>query len=184
MRGAPSPLALEKYTRRPFMAPLPRSAQVAGGVEPNSLVLYWMTACVSRSVIQVASGSRRSLATASMAADLNGFSRPALLHQQQSGEIGGVDHVDLRPAGVGLGQYLGGDIARAAAKILHLDAVLCLEGGDDGVDDLGIEAGVEQDACPPPSPWRYRSGRLLRGRWSAPRPRGRSASACCQPQGP
>ena len=109
------------------MAALPRSDQVAGGAEPNSLVLNWMTACVSRSVIQVPSGSRRSLATASMAADLNGFSRPALLHQQQSGEIGGVDHVDLGPAGVGLGQHLGGDVARAAAEILDLDAVLLLE---------------------------------------------------------
>ena len=74
-----------------------------------------------------------------------GLEQPALLHQQQGGEIRSIDHVGLRPAGIGLGQHLGGHVARAAAEVLHLDAVLLLEGGVDGIDDLGIEACVEHD---------------------------------------
>ena len=76
---------------------------------------------------------------------LERLEQPALLHQQQRGQVGGIDHVDLRPAGIGLGQHLGGHVARAAAEVLHLDAVLLLEGGVDGIDDLGVEARVEHD---------------------------------------
>ena len=56
-------------------------------------------------------------------------------------------HRPCRPAaaGIGLGQNLGGHVARAAAEVLHLDAVLLLEGGVDGIDDLGIEARIEDD---------------------------------------
>ena len=104
-----------------------------------------MTACVSRSVIQVPSGSRRSLATASMAVDLNGLSSPRSFISSSAAKIRGIDHVGLRPAGIGLGQHLGGHVAGAAAKVLHLDAVFLLEAGVDGIDDLGVEARVEHD---------------------------------------
>ena len=143
MRGAPSPLGLEKNTVRPLMAV--RSFQVAGGLAPNSLVLYWMTACVRRSAVQVASASRSSAATADCDVGLEGLEQPALLHEQYGREVGGIDHVDLQAPRVGLGQHLRGHIVGAASVVLHVDAVLVLERLDDGIDDLGVEARVEHD---------------------------------------
>src|SRR5262249_20641185 len=74
MRGAPSPLGLEKYTVRSCMAL--RSLQLVGGLAANSLVLYWITAWVRRSAVQVASPSRRKAATADCDWDVKGLKSP------------------------------------------------------------------------------------------------------------
>jgi hypothetical protein len=72
-----------------------------------------------------------------------GLQDAAVLHQHQGGHVRSVDDVGLQPASVGLGQHLGGDVGRAAAEIFDLDPILVGERRDDRVEDLGIQARVE-----------------------------------------
>ena len=127
------------------MAALPRSAHVAGRRRAELLGVELDDGLRQPVGDPGAVGIAQILGDGVDGRRLERFQQPALLHQQQRGEIGGIDHVDLRPAGIGLGQHLGGHVARAAAKVLHLDAVFLLEAGVDGVDDLGVEARVEHD---------------------------------------
>ena len=145
MRGAPSPLALEKKTSRPFMSALPRSAHVLGGVDPQFLRVELDDGLREPVGDPGAVGIAQFAATVSMAVDLNGLRSLRSFINSSAAKIRSIDHVGLRSAGIGLGQHLGGHVARAAAEVLHLDAVLLLEAGVDGIDDLGIKARVEHD---------------------------------------
>jgi hypothetical protein len=100
---------------------------------------------VSRSAIQVPSGSRSSAATAPVDADLMGLKKALVLHHEERREIGGIDHVSLEPTRIRLREDLRGDVGRAAAEVLDRNAMLLLESGDDGIDDLRVEACVEDD---------------------------------------
>jgi len=94
-------------------------------------------------VVQVESGSRNS--RAKCIAESERLEQPTFLHHQQGGEVGSIDHVGLRPVGIGLGEHLGGPVGRATAEKLHLDAMARARPYNGGVDGLGIEACVEHD---------------------------------------
>ena len=126
MRGAPSPLGLEKNTVRPLMAVQVLPARGRLGAELLGVVLddrlrqaIGDPGCVRRRAARL----RRQACDA----ELEGLEQPALLHQQEGGQVRGIDHVDLQAAGVGLGQHLRRDVVGAAAVVLHVDAVLVLE---------------------------------------------------------
>ena len=97
-----------------------------------------------------------------------GLEDAGVLHGEERANVGCVDDVGLNASRRGLREHLGRHVGSATTVVLDLDAVLFLEGLDDRIDDLGVEARVEHHVA-----FRFGLGNIRGRRCPRRRNRGR-----------